>query len=238
MTQAEKVKFEKYLDAQWTSILKKHGNDADNEKYYYMGITQTLRMLGYCVERRVDGLHLISSVNKGEELQFSELDYPLNLVSDILNEKREKMPTKFAINRLMNVIEKMHKRRKMLICLYYKDKKSLIEISKDKNIPASYIQEIIVGVIKTLRKDRNLCKTLRGEIVFECPLPDISDKHFIAESDLTSRVKNSLLRAGYETFEDLNGRSWRQLFRIRGFGDWSRRELYPFLKKYDIQIKN
>lgn len=238
MTQAEQVNFEKYLDEQWASILKKSRETKESDRYYYMGLTQALRLLGYNVERRTDGVHFISDARKSRELKYGDLKYPLNLISDILNEKQETEPTRTAVNQLTVTLNSLHPKKKVLLLMYYLDGKPLFMISKEKDIPVSHIREILIDCIKTLRKNQDLCKALRGGINTEVTLPDISDKHYVQESDLSGRIKNCLLRAGIHTFEDLNGRSWRQLSRIRGFGNGCRAELEKHIKEYNITVKD
>lgn len=238
MTQTERTNLEKYLDEQWLSITKKSRIESENDRYYYMGLTQALRMAGYCVERRVDGIHFITAANtKDKEFKFADLEYPTNLVSDILNEKQDIKPTRLVVDKLTTALGHLHPRKKILILMYYKEKMPLVRISEVRDIPASHIKDLIVDGIRELRKDAILCKALRGEMI-SGNLIDITDQHYITESNLNQRVKNCLRRAGIETFEELNGRSWKQLFRIRGFGALCQNELIPYIKEYNIQLKD
>lgn len=238
MTQTERTNLEKYLDEQWSAINKKSRTESENDRYYYMGLTQALRMTGYYVERRVDGVHFISSTSsKDKELKFAECEYPVNLVSDILNEKQDIKPTKLAIDKLTEALNHLHPRKKNLILMYYKERMPFVRISEVRDLPVSHVKDLIIDGIRELRKDKILCKALRGEMIGGA-LPDITDKHYITESKLNQRVKNCLRRAGIETFEDLNGRSWKQLLRIRGFGALCQNELIPYVKEYNIYLKD
>lgn len=239
MTQKEKNNFEKYLDEQWAKISKQSVSESACDRYYYLGLTQALRMSGYFVERRVDGVHFITVARPNDGIfKNSELEYPQNLISDILNETQSYRPTKLAVEKLYAELLNLKHPKKALILQYYKDKKPLLRISEDCMVPVSHVKRHIEDSVKELRRNNSLIRTLRGEsVISSAPYVD-NEAHYIENCELSQRVKNCLRRSGIEKLEDLSDKTWKQLFHIRGFGAMCQDELIPCLKKCGIKLKD
>ena len=65
---------------------------------------------------------------------------------------------------------------------------------------------------------------------------DISDLD-IDKLNLSVRLTNSLLKAGYNNLTELEGKSMEELTEIRGLGKSSAEELVDIMRSYKLEVK-
>jgi DNA-directed RNA polymerase subunit alpha len=96
---------------------------------------------------------------------------------------------------------------------------------------------------------KRLLAVVKGEEIdeedVEEPVPESQEETKQAQSsdldidklNLTARLTNSLLKAGYKNLTELEGMSLEEIMEIRGLGQRSSEELFDFMKTYKLNVK-
>ena len=182
---------------------------------------------------------LYDSSRKRQALKH--LEYPKNLIGEILDTENPKEPTEFMRKELDVALAKLDNRNQDFILSYFRDGKTYREIGEAWNLSPSRVREVMNRGIRKLRVIR-LCRILQGEVTTEQAEPAETktepDEIPIESCNFSTRLYNCLRRAGISTVSELRTKSWAELCLIRNFGTTCRMELEQFCERNQITLKS
>lgn len=172
---------------------------------------------------------------------LKHLEYPKNLIGEILDTGNPKEPTEFMKKELEAALAKLDQRNQDFILSYFRDGKTYREIGEARNLSPSRVREVMNRGIRKLRFPR-LCRILQGEVTTEQAEPAETktepDEIPIESCNFNTRLYNCLRRAGISTVSELRTKSWAELCLIRNFGTTCRMELEQFCERNQITLKS
>lgn len=172
---------------------------------------------------------------------LKHLEYPKNLIGEILDTENPKEPTEFMKKELDAELAKLDQRNQDFILSYFRDGKTYREIGEMRGLSPSRVREVMNRGIRKLRVIR-LCRILKGEVTTEQAEPAETktepDEIPIESCNFSTRLYNCLRRAGISTVSELRTKSWAELCLIRNFGTTCRMELEQFCERNQITLKS
>ena len=179
--------------------------------------------------------------SSGKRRALKHLEYPKNLIGEILDTENPKEPTEFMKKELDAALAKLDQRNQDFILSYFRDGKTYREIGETRGLSPSRVREVMNRGIRKLRIVR-LCRILQGETITEQTEPaEIKaepDEIPIESCNFSTRLYNCLRRAGILTISELRVKSWSELCLIRNFGVACQTELEQFCEKNQIILKS
>lgn len=179
--------------------------------------------------------------SSGKRRALKHLEYPKNLIGEILDTENPKEPTEFMKKELDAELAKLDQRNQDFILSYFRDGKTYREIGEARNLSPSRVREVMNRGIRKLRVIR-LCRILQGETMTAQTEPAEAktepDEIPIENCNFSVRLYNCLRRAGISTVSELKTKSWAELCLIRNFGATCRAELEQFCERNQITLKN
>ena len=179
--------------------------------------------------------------SSGKRRALKHLEYPKNLIGEILDTENPKEPTEFMKKELDAALAKLDQRNQDFILSYFRDGKTYREIGETRGLSPSRVREVMNRGIRKLRIIR-LCRILQGEIITEQVKPGEvkaePDEIPIESCNFSTRLYNCLRRAGILSISELRVKSWSELCLIRNFGVACQTELEQFCEKNQIILKS
>lgn len=179
--------------------------------------------------------------SSGRRQALKHLEYPRNLIGEILDTEDPAEPTEFMKEELDEALAKLDQRSRDFILMYFRNRRTYREISETWNLSPSRVREVMNRGIRKLRVDR-VCRVLQGKITPEqAESTDVNTETNeipIESCNFSTRLYNSLRRAGISTISELRAKSWAELCRIRNFGAACQAELEQFCEKNQITLKS
>lgn len=179
--------------------------------------------------------------SSGKRRALKHLEYPKNLIGEILDTENPKEPTEFMKKELDAELAKLDQRNQDFILSYFRDGKTYREIGETRGLSPSRVREVMNRGIRKLRFPR-LCRILQGETMTERTEPaEVKaepDEISIESCHFSVRLYNCLRRAGISTVSELKAKSWAELCLIRNFGTACRMELEQFCERNQIILKS
>lgn len=170
-----------------------------------------------------------------------KLEYPKNLISEILDSSYSDEPSDFMISELEAAIAGLDSRKREFVLLRYRDGKTYREIGEAWNLTASRVREVINQGVRALRTIR-LSRILKGEAPSvpsnSANKEPVNNGTLIESCGFSIRLYNCLRRVGIKTLDELQKKTWVELLHIRNFGAGCQKELEEYCNTNKIIIKN